>query len=93
MRMKGYITEKIFDCLYAGTIPLYLGAPDINQYIPENVFIDCSKFESWEEMWSKIKEMTPSQIMDMRSAGKDFLEGPLAKPFFDSLKRVARGCN
>jgi len=34
----GYITEKIFDCFYAGTVPIYLGAENVTDYIPENCF-------------------------------------------------------
>jgi hypothetical protein len=89
MRMNGYVTEKIFDCLYAGTIPLYLGAPDINLYIPDNVFIDCTKFNSWAEVWGHIQGMTADQIMGMRNAGRNFIEGKYAKPFFESLRTVA----
>jgi alpha(1,3/1,4) fucosyltransferase len=50
MRMDGYITEKVFDCLYAGTIPLYLGASDILEYIPKDVFVDCRKYSAWTKM-------------------------------------------
>jgi len=31
-RQNGYITEKLFDCLPAGTVPIYWGAPDIHEY-------------------------------------------------------------
>ena len=40
----GYISEKIFDCFFAGTVPLYLGAPDIEDYIPADTFIDLRQF-------------------------------------------------
>ena len=30
MVLKGWITEKIFDCFYSGTVPIYLGAPDLS---------------------------------------------------------------
>lgn len=36
----GYITEKIFDCFLSKCIPIYYGAPDIDQYIPRA----CLKF-------------------------------------------------
>ena len=51
LAMDGYVTEKIFDCLYAGTIPIYLGAKDIVNYIPREAFIDAREFQSWKEMW------------------------------------------
>ena len=37
---KGYITEKIFNCFFAQTIPMYKGAHDIADCINTNCFID-----------------------------------------------------
>jgi hypothetical protein len=34
-----YITEKFFDCIVAGTVPLYFGGTDVGTYFPENSFI------------------------------------------------------
>jgi len=36
---KTYITEKILDCFVTGTIPIYLGAPDIGDYFNEEGII------------------------------------------------------
>jgi hypothetical protein len=65
--MDGYITEKIFDCLYAGTIPLYLGAPDILKYVPADVFVDCRKYSSWTDMWNDVVKLTPETIYSMKN--------------------------
>ena len=35
--INGYITEKIFCCFASGTVPIYLGAPNITHYIPKNL--------------------------------------------------------
>jgi hypothetical protein len=88
MAMGGYITEKIFDCLYAGTIPLYLGAPDISRYIPPSSYVDCREFSSWTEMWGKVRSLPPSQIEAMRDAGRAFLESEGAQPFFRSFEDI-----
>ena len=37
---NGYITEKIFNCLFAKTIPLYKGSCEILNYINKERFID-----------------------------------------------------
>lgn len=34
-----YITEKFTDCILAGTVPLYFGAPDVSAYFPEGSFV------------------------------------------------------
>lgn len=90
MSMSGYITEKLFDCLYAGTIPLYLGAPDILRYIPEDAFIDCRKYRSWDEMWDELRLMPVSRIEAMREAGREFLGSDRARAFVDSLVNLVR---
>jgi hypothetical protein len=46
----GYVTEKIIDCLVAGVIPIYMGAPDIVDYIPPELFIDARQFKSFHDM-------------------------------------------
>jgi hypothetical protein len=88
MSMDGYITEKLFDCLYAGTIPLYMGASDIFEYIPKEVFVDCRNYSSWTEMWEDIKTMPAERIYEMRKAGRDFLKSDLANRFYDSIEHI-----
>lgn len=44
--IKGYITEKIFDCFLTGTIPVYWGASNITDSIPANCFINREEFSS-----------------------------------------------
>jgi len=46
----GYISEKIFDSMQCGCVPIYLGAPDIEKYIPKTCFIDRRKFGSDREV-------------------------------------------
>jgi len=48
--IDGYITEKIIDCFNSGTIPIYLGARNIKDFIPANTFIDVREFTSFNEM-------------------------------------------
>ena len=56
-KQPGYITEKIFDCFAAGCVPIYLGAPNITQYIPKNCFISRSEFKNYDELHSYLKSM------------------------------------
>ena len=90
MRMDGYITEKIFDCLYAGTIPLYMGAPDILEYIPADVFVDCRKYSTWKEMWGDVILMSSDRIEAMRNAGRSFLKSDMANKFYDSIEHICK---
>lgn len=52
--IPGYITEKIFDCFFSGCIPIYLGADNIDLFIPSNCFIDERKFSSFDEIYNYI---------------------------------------
>lgn len=88
MAMKGYVTEKIFDCLYAGSIPLYLGAPDIECLIPKDVYVDCRKFSSWQEMYGVLKNMLPDEIEQMREKGRQFVASSAGAKYRGSLLNI-----
>jgi alpha(1,3/1,4) fucosyltransferase len=48
----GWITEKIFDSLFSGCVPIYQGPDNINDIIPEKCYIDFRKFKSYASMYS-----------------------------------------
>jgi hypothetical protein len=39
-----YMTEKIFHAFLSNSVPIYAGAGNIQELIPENIFIDARKF-------------------------------------------------
>lgn len=46
-----YVTEKFYDPLMCGTVPVYLGAPNVSEFAPgERCFIDVSDFASAKEL-------------------------------------------
>lgn len=57
----GYVTEKIFDCFFSGCIPIYLGAPDIQEFVPENLFIDMRQFKDFNQLAFFIEAFTEEQ--------------------------------
>jgi hypothetical protein len=40
--LEGYITEKLFTGLIAGTVPIYFGAPDVARWVNPRRIIHCS---------------------------------------------------
>lgn len=53
-----YVTEKFFDPLLAGTVPVYRGAPNIDQFAPgENAFINVNDFEGPTELAIHLQEL------------------------------------
>lgn len=95
MPMNGYITEKIFDCLYAGTVPIYLGAPDIEHYIPPACFVDMRKFASYKEAYTFVKHLPRDEWIKMRLAGQAFLREEQGQRYYngfiDTIVRDVRG--
>lgn len=62
---KGYVTEKIINAFYSGAIPIYYGAPDINEYFNPKAFINVSNFSSLEECANYIVNMSEEEIQKM----------------------------
>ena len=69
----GYITEKITDCFLAGCIPVYLGAPDITDFVPSNSFIDFRNFASYKELDNFLLNLTENEAISYIEAARDFL--------------------
>ncbi|MBB4631498.1 glycosyltransferase family 10 domain-containing protein [Sphingosinicella soli] len=90
MPMTGYVTEKIFDCLYAGVVPLYLGAHDIAQLVGSGAYIDVSAYPSWDALWLAIQKMPEDRWNAYRAAGRDFIEGPGFMAYYHSLERMVQ---
>lgn len=88
MAMDGYFTEKLFDCLYAGTIPIYMGSKSVVQYLPPDIYIDSRIYKNWAELVHYIKMMTNEQIKQYRIAGKKFLQSGYFKPYYCSLEKI-----
>jgi hypothetical protein len=83
--MQGYLTEKIFDCFYAGCVPIYLGAKNISKLIPPDSFIDYRKFSSAQELLNHIMTLSDNEILLMKQAGKNFIQSIIYKKYYDSL--------
>ncbi len=79
--IPGYVTEKIFDCFQTGTVPIYLGANNITDYVPENCFIDMRKFASLEEVHEHISAMEEGEFMEYIENIRHYLNSDMAKKF------------
>lgn len=79
--IPGYITEKIMDSLFAGCVPVYYGAPNVADYIPQSCFIDMQIFANYAELFRFLKNMNDQIYQQYISAIKDFLTGSAAYQF------------
>ena len=79
--IPGYITEKIFDCFFAGCVPVYWGAPNVTDHIPEDTFIDRRDFKSYEELYIYLKNMSDKEYLDYLNAIRNFIKSDKIYPF------------
>ncbi len=79
--IRGYITEKIFDCFHVGTLPIYLGASNICDYVPPDCFIDMRDFTSYEELLFFLESMTKETYEGYIKNIRAFLNTDKAKLF------------
>jgi hypothetical protein len=79
--IPGYITEKIFDSFFAGCVPIYLGANNIDTHIPSNCFIDMRDFNGIPEMYSFIREMSDYDYLVYLKNIENFLNSAKVEQF------------
>jgi hypothetical protein len=77
----GYVTEKIFDAFFAGCVPIYLGAPNVTDYIPAETFIDRRNFKDHEDLYRFLKAMPEKDYHRYLRDIEDFVGGDKIKLF------------
>lgn len=78
-KQRGYITEKIFDAMIGGSVPIYLGASNILDYVPQSCFIDRNNFDSEWDLYQHLKNIDKETYMNYMRAIRDYLDSPRAK--------------
>ncbi len=79
--IKGYITEKIFDCFQAGCVPIYWGASNICDSIPPECFIDRRKFKNTQELYDFMKQINRAEYETYLEKAAQFLQSEKAQLF------------
>ncbi len=88
--MHGYITEKIFDCFFAGCVPVYWGAENIEAYIPKEAFIDWRKFRGIEDVVNYLDHMSESEYEKYIASAREYLSGKAFQDDFSVDAYVGR---
>ena len=86
-KYDNYLTEKIFDALYCGSIPVYSGCNNINALIPSTCFINSQQFFNIDELCQYLIDCPPSIIDKFRRNIKEFLNSPYSYNW--SLQKLA----
>jgi hypothetical protein len=79
--LSNYITEKIFDSLVNGCVPVYWGANNVLDHIPAGCFIDRRKFSSTAEVHRHLLSITPDDYAGYQRNILHFLRSDGAAAF------------
>jgi hypothetical protein len=84
----GYVTEKLFDPLLAGTIPVYRGAADARAFAPEHSYIDAEAHGGPKGLAEYLRHLlqTPAEY----AAYFDWRSKPLPGWMADKLEATAK---
>jgi hypothetical protein len=77
----GYLTEKLFDCLLSGCIPIYWGDPTIAEQVPPACYIDYRRFGDLAELERYLRQLSPVEAQRSLDAANDFLNSTAYTPF------------
>jgi hypothetical protein len=80
---RGYISEKIFDALQAGSVPVYLGEDRIAEFVPPGAFVDARHFRTHRELLAYLQSCREQEWNGMRQAGQKFLRSATFRSFTD----------
>jgi len=80
--LNGYITEKIFDCMFSGCVPIYWGAENITEYIPSECFIDRRDFKNHSALLDFLKAVDANQFNNYQTSMLKFLASESAQKFY-----------
>lgn len=89
--VAGWITEKVFDCFRSGCIPIYLGAPNIHEYIPKGAFIDRREFATDQDVADFIGRISTREIVNIQECIRDYLKSKQYQGFLTTslAERIA----
>ena len=91
--VKGYITEKIFDCFQMGIVPIYKGASDIDKYVPRRCYINYSDFENLDDLANFLFSMEELEYQKYLDAIDELLQSDIFIPFshvtfYEQIRKV-----
>lgn len=75
--VPGLFTYDMFSAMLGGSVPVYLGAPDVTDFVPADTFINVAEFSSYDELVERLLEISRSGELELyRKRGAEFLMSP-----------------
>lgn len=94
--VDNFISEKILDSFLSLSIPVYLGSPEVDKWIPKKCYIDIRDFSSTDELIGFLKKMSHDEyqgyINNIRNYRSNLFEefstkNNFAKPVYSWYKK------
>lgn len=63
----GYVSEKLYDCFMAGTVPLYFGNPVPELGIPPEMYVDIRRFDTGTDLQHWLDSLHAEDIYHMKT--------------------------
>jgi hypothetical protein len=76
----GWLTEKMLDAMFAGSVPIYQGDPEVAKLVPTAAFIDKRNFPDYDTLYAYLKKMSLAEYEGYRQAIQQFVHGDQFKP-------------
>lgn len=77
----GYISEKVFEAMFSYAVPIYYGAPNIENYIPIECFIHARNYASNDQLIEYVKNLSQQEIENYVHNAQKFLSSDKFLPF------------
>ncbi|MBU2710378.1 glycosyltransferase family 10 domain-containing protein [Zooshikella harenae] len=77
----GYVSEKLFDAFFSCTVPVYLGAPNIEKLIPSSCYIDYRNFSDFPSLHSFLSNMNYLEYQSYLESVLEFFNSDSSKLF------------
>jgi hypothetical protein len=72
--IDGYISEKMFDCLRSGIVPVYWGANNVSEYVPADAFLDYRDYGTPALLHEYLSTITEQKHAEYLRNAQEFLQ-------------------
>lgn len=92
-----YLTEKLPHAILGGTIPLYIGCYNIDDFLPKNSFIDLREFVkinknridiNYQDIINKLKSTTKEDFAQYNKLSREYINNPKGLFYHTDIIRV-----
>jgi hypothetical protein len=84
-KQPNYSTEKIYNALRAGVVPIYWGDPNINEYFNKDIFINTMEFKNFKQAVKYVQKVNEDDKLYESFFNKPRLNNVINPEKFDNF--------